>query len=305
MDRQTRDKLVYHALRVVLWIGCRLPLWLTRPVCRGLARLALPFATRDVERMRDHIAIAFPDHDEREQRRLIRGCADHLGCVLAEVAWLWGARPEDVESICEYEGLEYLHEAFQAGRGVIVATGHIGNWELLNAGLASVGIPVTVAVRELDDSRTDSLINELRCRFGSEVVLRTSSAGRQLVKAIACNRGIGLLIDQDIPSIPGVFVPFFGRDAWTPSGAAMLALRTRCPLVPGFIHRKPDGTHKIVIGPPFPVPREGSLQDRVRELTAAATARVEWHVRAWPQQWVWMHRRWRTRPESESADRDS
>ena len=109
---------------------------------------------------------------------------------------------------------------------------------------------------------------------------------------------MGLLIDQDIPSIPGVFAPFFGRPAWTPSGAAMIALKARCPLAPGFIHRRPDGTHLIKVEPPLPVPTEGSPEDRVRELTAAVNARAEWHVRAWPEQWVWMHRRWRTQPEA-------
>jgi KDO2-lipid IV(A) lauroyltransferase len=202
----------------------------------------------------------------------------------------------------EIEGFEHVATAIEGGRGAILATGHLGNWELLNAYLAVRGIPITIAVRELDDERVDHLVTTLRSRFGSEVILRGSSAGRELIRALGRGRGIGLLIDQDIPSIPGVFVPFFGRQAWTPSGAATLALRARCPIMPGFIHRKPDGTHKIIIGPPFPVPAEGSLRDKVRELTADATTAVEWSVRAWPEQWVWMHRRWRTRPEGEGEE---
>lgn len=203
--------------------------------------------------------------------------------------------------MCEVEGIEHIQNAIEGGRGGILATGHLGNWEFLNAYLASVGVPITVAVRELDDSRVDQLITTLRTRFGSEVILRGTSAGRELIRALGKGRGVGLLIDQDIPSIPGVFVPFFGHPAWTPSGAAVLAIRARCPLMPGFIHRKPDGTHKIKIYPPIEVPTEGSLAEKVEKMTAAATAAAEWQVRAWPEQWVWMHRRWRTRPDGERS----
>lgn len=299
MDRRTRDNLVYHLLRLVLGIGSRLPLGLSRFFGRVLTRFALRLLKRERGRMSDNIGIAFPELTEIERRGLIKGCADHLGCVLGEIAWLWRAKPDQVERMCEIEGIEHIFDALEEGRGGILATGHLGNWELLNARLGIAGVPITVAVRELDDSRVDQLITDLRTRFGSEVILRSTSAGRQLLRALGKGRGVGLLIDQDIPSIPGVFVPFFNRPAWTPSGAAMLALRARCPIMPGFIHRKPDGTHKIKIYPPLEVPSEGTLAEKVQEMTAEATAVAEWQVRAWPEQWVWMHRRWRTRPEEE------
>jgi KDO2-lipid IV(A) lauroyltransferase len=299
MDRRTRDNLAYHVLRTVLGVGSRMPLGLTRHLVPVASRLALRFMKRERGRMNANLEIAFPELDQRERDRIMRGCADHLGRVLAEIAWLWRARPEEVARMCEVEGIEHLEEAIEAGRGGILVTGHIGNWEMLNARLAVAGIPITIAVRELDDSRVDGLVNTLRTRFGSEVILRGTTAGRQLLRALSSGRGVGLLIDQDIPSIPGVFVPFFNRHAWTPSGAATLALRARCPMMPGFIHRKPDGTHKIKILPPIEVPAEGTVKAKVVEMTAAATAAIEWQVRAWPEQWVWMHRRWRTRPEGE------
>jgi len=302
MDRGTRDDLAYQLLRGVLGVGSRLPLSVTRSLTPLVSRLALRFAKRERRRMRDNLAIAFPELDERECRRIMAGCADHLGRVLAEIAWLWRATPEQVVEMCEIEGGEHLRAAIDEGRGGIVATGHLGNWEMLNAYLSAAGLPITIAVRELDDSRVDELVTRLRSRFGTEVVPRGTTAGRRLLRAIAEGRGVGLLIDQDIPSIPGVFVPFFGRPAWTPSGAATLAVRARCPMMPGFIHRKPDGTHKIKIDRPIPVPSGGSLRDKVEEMTAAATAAAEWQVRAWPEQWVWMHRRWRTRPDGEAVE---
>jgi len=302
MDRRTRDNLAYYILRGVLAVGSRLPLGLTRKLVPLATRFALRFMKREHGRMKENLEIAFPELDQRERDQIMRGCADHLGRVLAEIAWLWRAEPGDVLQMCEVEGMEHIWNALEGGRGGILATGHLGNWELLNAYLGATGVPITVAVRELDDSRVDEVVNTLRTRFGSEVILRGVSAGRQLLNALSIGRGVGLLIDQDIPSIPGVFVPFFNRLAWTPSGAATLALRARCPIMPGYIHRKPDGTHKIKIYPPIEVPTEGSLKEKVVEMTAAANAAAEWQVRAWPEQWVWMHRRWRTRPDDEPGE---
>jgi len=247
--------------------------------------------------MRQHLEVAFPELGPGEHKRIMRGCADHFGRQLAEVAWLWRAPESEVQGLVTVEGVEHLRMALDAGRGAVIVTAHCGNWELLNLWLGASGFPVTIAVRELDDPRLDEFATRLRSRFGTEVVARGSSAGRQLMQALGRKRAVGLLIDQDIPSIPGVFVPFFGRPAWTPSGAALLALRMRSPLVTAFDHRRPDGSHFMRVSPPLPMPEEGSLDDRVLELTAAVTAAVEWQVRAWPEQWVWMHRRWRTQPE--------
>ncbi len=299
MNRRTRDSVLYNLLRGVLAVGGRAPLKLGRGLGAIAARLALPFARRDRSRMKANLELAFPELDRRERDRIMHGCVRHFGRMLAEVAWLWRADVADVRQLVEIEGIEHLFTALDGGRGAILATGHVGNWELLNAALAASGVPISAVVRELDDPRLDSSVTALRERFGSQVVPRGVEAGRQLVRTLLSNRGVGLLIDQDIPSIPGVFVPFFGRLAWTPSGAAMLALRTGCAIMPGFIHRMPDGRHKVKIDPPFELPEEGPRDQRVTELTAAATAAVEWQVRAWPEQWVWMHRRWRTRPGDE------
>ena len=299
MSGRLRDDLVHAALTGALATGGRLPLGLTRAAGPLVIRPLLWMLRRERARMRRHLEIALPELEPSQRRRLLRGCASHFGRQLAEVAWLLRARPEDVERLCDLEGEEHVFDALADGRGVMMATAHCGNWELYNARIAVAGMRMSIAVRDLKDPRLDRIATDLRTRFGTEVVTRGRSAGRELMRALERNRTVGLLIDQDIPSIPGAFVPFFGRDAWTPTGAAMLALRMRCPMVTGFIHRRPDGTHVAKIGPPLPAPEEGELDDRVRQLTAAATAAVEWQVRAWPEQWVWMHRRWRTRPQDE------
>jgi KDO2-lipid IV(A) lauroyltransferase len=289
---------LYAGLKSFLAVGGRLPLALSRPIGRTLGRTALGLLPRSRKRIRTHLEIAFPDFDQSRRDAILKGAANHFGLMLAEVAWLWHAQPHDVENLCELRGAENFFEALEAGRGVIFVTAHCGTWELLSARLPIADIPLTTAARELDDPRLDRLVTALRSRFGTEIILRGPSAGKQMVKALATNRVATLLIDQDIRGIPGVFVPFFGRPAWTPSGAAMLAIRKRCPVVPGFIHRQPDGTHMAEIHPPLPIPDDGTLEDCVEEVTAAATAVIERQIRTHPEQWVWMHRRWRTQPGS-------
>lgn len=291
-----RDRVLYRVLEALLAAGGRLPLGLTRPLGMQIGALAMALDARDRRRARSHLRIAFPSLDEAAVRALLRGTARHLGALLAEVAWLLQATAEQVAEQCAITGLEHVRSALEAGTGAVLFTGHCGNWELLNARLGVAGIPLTIAVRGFHDPRLDHLATGLRSRFGCEVVPRGQEAGRRLVAALTANRVNGLLIDQDIRGIPGVFVPFFGRPAWTPSGAASIALRRQCPLVPAFGHRRADGRHSVEIHPPLPEPPPGPAEERVTALTAAATAAIEEQIRAHPEQWVWMHRRWRTQP---------
>ena len=293
---------LYASLRSFFAVGGSLPLTLSRPIGQTLGQTAIALLPRSRKRILAHLEIAFPELDQSRRNAIMRGCARHFGLMLAEVAWLWHARPQDVENLCVLEGAENFFEALEVGCGVIFATGQCGTWELLSARLPISDVPLTTAARRLDDPRLDRLVTALRSRFGTEIILRGPAAGKQMVRALAGNRVAALLIDQDIRDIPGVFVPFFGQPAWTPSGGAMLAIRRGCPVVPGFIHRRPDGTHRAEIHPPLPIPVDGSLEDRVEELTAAATAVIELQIRAHPEQWVWMHRRWRTQPESVNSD---
>jgi len=291
-----RDHLLYGSLVGFLAAAGRLPLGVTRPLGAQIGALVMGLNARDRRRSRDHLRIAFPSLGEEDVRLLLRRNARHVGTLLAEVAWLLRATPEEVAGLCPVNGLAHLERPLAAGTGAVLITGHCGNWELLNARLGVAGIPMTIAVRGLHDPRLDQIITGLRSRFGTEVVPRGQDAGRRLLAALAANRVNGLLIDQDIKDVPGVFVPFFGRPAWTPSGAAMFALRQECPVVPAFDHRLDDGRHQVEVLPPLPEPPPGSPEERITALTAAATAAIEGQVRAYPEQWVWMHRRWRRQP---------
>ncbi len=299
MAHRLRDAALYSGFRVFLGLGSRLPRKLNGAVGELLGRAALKSSATSRRRIVAHLEIAFPELDAAQREKIISATARHFGLMLAEVAWLWRASPDAVASICKFDGAEHLLAALDGGRGAMMVTAHCGNWELLCARIPVAGIPLTAAVRQLDNPGLDRLITSLRTRFGTEILPRGPSAGRKLARALSRNRVVGLLIDQDIRDVPGVFVPFFRRPAWTPSGAATLALRLGCPVIPTFIHRLPDGTHHAEVHAPLPLPVDGSLEDRIVELTAASTACIERQVRAHPDQWVWMHRRWRTQPPAD------
>ncbi|MCG6961687.1 MAG: lysophospholipid acyltransferase family protein [Acidobacteria bacterium] len=295
--RRVRHDLVYYPFRLLLAGGSRVPLAFTRPLGILAGRLALALARTDRRRAREHLAIAFPEKPDADREVLLRHTARHLGLMLAEVLWLWRTDPQEVRGQVSMVGAEHLEAARARGRGAVLVTGHCGNWELMNARLGAGGIPMSIAVREVYDPRLHEVATALRARFGAQVISRGPTAGRRLVASLLANRVVGLLIDQDIRDIPGVFVPFFGHPAWTPSGAAQLALRARVPVVPAFISRAADGTHKVEVRPPIEPTGDAGDPNAVTRLTAEATNAIEQQIRAHPEQWVWMHRRWRTRPE--------
>ncbi len=291
-----RDVLLERGLQLLLRCGSWLPLSLTRPFGRQIGLIAFRLAARDRRRAWDHVGVAFPELGADDRSRLLQAYARHFGAMLAEVVWLWRASGQQVLRLCTMTGTEHLRKALDAGRGGVLVTAHCGNWELLNARLCAGGTPMTVAVRALDNPRLDRMITTLRTRFGTEVAPRGEDAGTTLMAALRRNRIVGLLVDQDIRDVPSVFVRFFDRPAWTPLGAAAIAIRRGCPVMPAFIHRRPDGSHHAEVHPPLSVPEGGGLRDRITELTQTATSLIEQQIRSHPEQWVWMHRRWRTQP---------
>ncbi len=293
--RTVRDDLGYLGVRALLGGARVLPLSVLRAVGRTIGSVALAFPGRDLARARDHLAKAFPERDQAWRDDVLKGCGRHLGTLLGEVAWLWSAPPSAILARSEFVGLENLTGGLTANRGAALVTGHCGNWEWLNLALGAAGVGLTVAARELQDSRFDEVARRLRGRFGGESALRGKGAGAKLVQALHRGRVIGLLIDQDIAA-PGVFAEFFGRPAWTPIGAALLPLRTKCPVVTGFAARQAGGTMRLAFDPPIePTPGE-DLQAEAARLAALLTGRIERQVRAYPMQWVWMHKRWRHQP---------
>ena len=276
-----------------------LPMPAALAVGRGLGTAAHALLATPRRLAVAHMGLAFPELDLATRRRLVRATFRHAGQAFAELSLFETIlrRPDYVR----LEGLEALDTALARGRGAIAVTGHVGNWELLAAWAAAIGYPITVVVRRVNDLRFHSLIVRFRAAAGVEVLVRDDPRFVAAVgDALRRNRVVAMLIDQDTRGA-GVFVPFFGRPAHTPPGAALLALRARVPVVTAFIERRPEGGHLVRVAPvPAELPRG---REGVRELTARLTAAIEAQIRRSPAEWVWWHERWRKQPSAAAMRR--
>jgi len=262
---------------------------------RALGRLAWRLSARDRARALEHIGLAFPELDTAERIRLGRAAFAHLGTMLGETLWLAERGPSEVDRRVEVRGWPQVEAARAGGRPILVLTGHCGNWELLAATLNGRGLRLAVVARELHEPGFQEALLAFRARFGSRTILRgTPGAARELLRTLRSGGALGMLIDQDT-RVDGVWVEFFGRPAWTPAGAADIASRFSASVLPAFIERRADGSHLATIGAPLELPADPVAA------TQAMTAAIDSQIRRVPEQWVWMHRRWRRRPDTGSS----
>lgn len=288
--RRLRDAALGGLLRTLAGLVSRLSWGTVESLGRALGRLGWQLARRDRRRTREHLAHAYPELAASERERIAHASFLHHGTTLAEALHLSRKGCDEVLAHLRFEGWEHIEALQREGRPILILTGHCGNWELLAAGLSCRGLPLSVVARSLDDRGLQALLAGLRARFGTETIERGSPrAARQLLQVFRQGRALGMLIDQDT-RVDGVWVPFFGRAAYTPVGAAKIALRQGAAVVPVFVERLEDGSHRARVEAPLPLP------DDPQAATAAMTQTIEAQVRRRPEQWVWMHRRWRRQP---------
>jgi len=197
------------------------------------------------------------------------------------------------------DGLGHLKQAMQTHGRALALTAHLGNWELLAMAHRLMGVPATVVVRPLDAPWLDTLADRLRRRAGIELIDKRGAL-RPVLSALRRGRVVALLLDQNASRREGVFVPFFGRPASTSKSLAVLAVRTQTPVVPMFIYREGFQRHRVVIHPPLPVDPTRDSEGAVVELTQRCATAIEAAIGIAPDQWLWVHDRWRTRPAAAS-----
>lgn len=300
IKRSIRSALIRLAIWLLGFLPLRPALWLGA-TAGGLAhRLARKTRALTLE----HLALAFPEKAPEERERIARDMFVHLGRSTLELASIrWYDRKLD--AYVEVSPPELLREVMARGRGMVFVTGHLGSWELLARRIARAGVPNAVIAKSSWDRRIDEMAERFRAEGGVTTLWREDpDTGRAIIRTFRSGKALGLLIDQDT-SVQGVFVPFFGRLAFTPRAAADFAVRFGAPVVVGTVHRKgpraADG-HRLELEE---IPFSSDPPDReaeVARLTAACTAALEQAIRRHPAEWVWMHERWRTRPPGEQAD---
>jgi KDO2-lipid IV(A) lauroyltransferase len=298
--KRARRSLRIWAIQLGLWLGGRLPFRITWAAGGLIGRVAWWVGRRDRELALAHLALAFPEKSEAERREIARGSFLHFGHGAAEVAQM--ARIDrDLASYISFagDGEAQLRAASQAGKGFVFVTGHLGSWEILARRIVSAGCPAVVIAARSWDRRIDDLVEEFRNRGGVPTLFREDpSGGRALLKALRAGKALGILIDQDT-KVQSVFVPFFGHLAATPRAAADLALRFGCPVFVGWSRRRGPRAGDGYVLEVDPVPYDAAPPDKEAEvlrITAHCTARMEQAIRKAPAEWVWMHRRWKTKP---------
>ncbi len=209
------------------------------------------------------------------------------------------ARPiEDTLRTLTIDGLEHLERVMAAHGRALMLSAHLGNWELLAAAHRLTGYPLAIVVRPLDSPALNLVAERVREKTGVELIDKRGAV-RPVLAALRRGRLVGILLDQNATRQESVFVPFFGRPASTSKSVALVAIRTATPVVPIYIRREAGGRHRITVHPPLPMPATDDPQAAVVELTASCTSSIEAAIRSVPEQWLWSHNRWRTRPAGE------
>jgi len=286
-------RLEYAAARALQGVICALPADAARELGAAFGGLGWSLGIRRRVVLEQIERALGPGLEERELRRIARESYRNFGRMTFEYARFSRVTPADVERTVSLTGREHLDAALEAGKGAIIVSGHFGNWEIF-ATLATMGYPVTFLVGEQHNMLVDGLMNRLRARFGVEIVPLTGSL-RGIFKALKNNRLVAMLSDQDAGK-KGVFVDFLGRKASTPYGAGRFAEATGSPLLPGLIVRHGTDRHEIVINPPVVADGDLTTDGRVQVLTQGYTSVFEEFIRRYPEQYFWMHKRWKTRP---------
>ena len=243
----------------------------------------------------DALRRSFPEKDERELKRIRAAMYRNLGLTLVDSLRMASMSAEQLGEEVYFVDEHHLREGFERGKGLVAATAHLGNWETIAAVGPIRGYPETIVVKDIRPPALNDYLVSIRSRFGTEVLPRRGSY-RACLRALKKEKKLlGFIIDQNTIADQGVFVEFFGRPACTTGGAAFLAQQAGAPIVPVLAIRQPDGRCAIHCLPLIePPPDRG--EESIRAATQAATTAVESMIRQYPEQWTWIHRRWRTRP---------
>lgn len=235
-------------------------------------------------------------YSDREIKAMARQVFVNLGRNMSDAFCLNRFNEKNIDYFVEWRGLENIDLALKKGRGAIALTGHIGNWEFLGAFLAIKGFPTNVVGAPIYDPRLDRLVVENRMSSGMKYIAR-GNATREIIRALKRNELVGLLIDQDTKKVDGVFVDFLGHSAYTPVGPVVLAMKTGAAIVPMAVHLKKNGKHGVEVLPPLELKFTGDLEKDRLENTRLCNDVLSKFILNYPTQWVWMHERWKTKPE--------
>ena len=294
-----RQRLEYWLVRVVAGLLGFMPRTMARVLSGALAFLTYALMGRLRRVGERNLALAFPHLDSKVKRAELRGVYRSLGWQLVEFCRMARYTPANTRDWIRTEGLEHYLAAAARGKGVLIVTGHLGAWELSSFYHSLMGHPMGMVIRRLDNRLLDDYVNRIRCLHGNRVLHKDDFA-RGLLTAMRAGETVGILMDTNMTPPQGVFVDFFGRAACTASGLARVALKTGAAVLPGFMLWEPaEKKYVLHFGPELVFKRSEEHEADILAATQQCASATEAWIRRYPDQWLWIHRRWKTRPAGE------
>jgi len=277
--------------------------WLPRPLARLLVRILTWSCYLGLGRLRRvgerNLELALPQLSSQAREKILRHVFRNLGWQMVEFCRLPRYSAENTRGWIRTEGLEHYLAAEAKGRGVLVLTGHLGAWELSSFYHSLMGHPMGMVIRRLDNRLLDDYVNSIRCLHGNKVLHKDDFA-RGLLTAMRAGETVGILMDTNMTPPQGVFVRFFGIAACTASGLARVALKTGAAVLPGFLLWEPaERVYVLHFGPELAFTKSGDHEADIVSATQQCNDVLESWIRRYPDQWLWIHRRWKTRPAGE------
>lgn len=276
---------------------------LPRPVARTFSSLLALLVYWCFARLRKvgerNLRMALPSLSDRTRRQFLRSEYRHLGYQLVEFCRMPRYTPKNTRNWLRTDGMEHYLAAQARGKGVLIVTGHLGAWELSSFYHSMMGHPMGMVIRRLDNRRLDAYVNRIRCLHGN-YVLHKDDFGRGLLTAMRRGGTVGILMDTNMTPPQGAFVKFFGIEACTATGLAHVARKTGAAVLPGFmIWDAGARRYTLRFGREIEIPHTPNAAADILEGTQRCTSEIETWIRRYPDQWLWIHRRWKTRPPGE------
>ncbi len=287
----------YKMFKFISWVLCLLPhavvLWFGSQLGKLYYQIAAKQRLRAIKQMKESLKIS-----DQEAQGLAKESFVNIGRNFLEVMYMPRLNKENFLEYMEIDHIERMHEALAEGRGVVILTAHVGNWEWLSAALTFSNLPVTAIIKPQPNEQHTKILNEYREMVGVEIFSRGTSELMGATRALKKGKCLGFLVDQD-GGPGGVFIDFLGKTASTPMGAAVFSKKFLAPVVPAFILRRPDGRHRVVIGEIMHFEDHGDTDKDLYDFTVKMTKIVEDIIRENPTQWIWFQKRWNTPPEEQ------
>lgn len=297
MRTKTRRYYIYYLARILIFFMGLVPLKVSLVIADFLGKAAFRFVRKYRE-----IAIANLDAvfggDHVSNVKIAEGVFRNLAKNGAEWVKLSSSDPRKAyDPVIELHGSEHLDDVLSEGKGALLMASHFGNWELITLSLTNSGYSGTIMAKKVYFHKYNEFVVNLRGRGGVNIVYRDESP-KKFLKVLRSGNILAVLADQDVDSVDGVFVDFFGKPAYTPTAPVKLAMAAKTKIIPIFVIRKRDNTHKVIIEKPIERPSGDDKEEVVKKYTQAWTDVLEKYVREYPEQWVWLHPRWKTKEKA-------